>query len=358
MGRKLLELLPVEKPEKPMRPHTPPCVRRLTLLSVGVAFAASAAPAFADLLAYEGFNVDAAFNNVPLTFVGASGTGFVGDWTLSNGNASDSVYQAAGLSFPASYPGSFSAIGGHGVNKGNTANSNLRLNFSAETAAAVNSAPSVYISFLGQRQGQTVTEVGLVPDGFTTHEEWRTAGNLASEYPRSFGMRIMTGAATNNNSALGTIGKGSDWNSNGVTYGDPNPLLIDTWGVGGYNDVNNVYTGSDFTDGTDFVVVHVDTATSTYSIWINPQADGSADGKLVFQHTNGGVQRAFSMYAFGVEAGSASSNRPASEWVFDEIRIATTFDSAAGFTMIPEPSVLSVLAGLLAIGGLTLRRRR
>ena len=315
-----------------------------------------AAPVRAQLIAYEGFDVSGASDADPLAglSIGASSVGFVDTWTVSaSGNGGASAFRSTGLDYPASYPGSHTAIGGHGQVTGATgANAFLRLNLDAAAAATVNSSSEVFISFLAERVGTTVTDAGLL-DAAT-----RTANNLASEYPRNAGARIMNNATPNNNSALGTIGKASDWNSNGVMFGDPAPVLVDTWGAAQFNDVNNLYTGADFADGVDHLVLSVNTSTSTYRLQVNPQADGSNDGEVTWVHTNNGVPRLFEMYGFGVEAGNDSNNRPVGDMVFDEIYVATTFEGAAGFRQVPEPASAAGLATALVLGLGALRRRR
>jgi hypothetical protein len=306
-----------------------------------------AVPADADVVAYEGFN--AGTSSGPLAGVAATGFGFTGVWDITNGLGGASRYELAGLSYPASYPGSHVAVGGNGRVTGATGdNAFLALDLDAAADVAVNSASDVYIAFLAEMVGTTVTEAGVL-DAAT-----RTTNNYASEYPRNQGIRL-NNIGTGSNTALGTIGKGSDWNSNGVTYGDPNPLIIDTWGVANMNDVNKLYSGADFADGVDHVVLHVDTSTSTYEMWVNPTTSGQ-DGYLTWQHTNGpGNVVPFVLKAFGLEAGNGSSNRPVGDMVVDEIYIADTFRGAAGFG-VPEPSSLVLLAvGLLGLG--VLRRR-
>lgn len=213
-------------------------------------------PAQATIFAYEGF---AGAGDGALAGASASGSGFTGAWNVTNG-AGAAATEAAGLSYPASYPGTHSAVGGNGRVTGITGqNSFLALDLSATADFFVNGGGMVHIGLLAQRVGSSVTAVGAL-DAAT-----RTQFNLASEYPRNFGFRINTVGGTSNNS-LGTIGKNSDWNSNGVTYGDPNPLIIDTWGAGGFNDVNNLYTGADFADGVDHLVLTINPGNSSYRL--------------------------------------------------------------------------------------------
>lgn len=324
-----------------------------------LAVALIAAPSSAAIIAYEGFEdptlyggqVDA-WNNAPLGGLDSTGTGFAGSWIPSstsglNGNA-DSRYQTGGLDYPASYQGTNVAVGGNGRVTGMSGgNASLRLNLNTTATDWVNTEDEVFISFLAQRVGDSVTDAGVIPDAA------RTQFNLASEYPRNFGARIMNTPTGNN--ALGTIGKPSDWNSNGVMYGDPNPVLVDTWGLGGWNDTHKVYSGADFADGVDHLVLSIDTATSTYNLQVNPQVNGDNDGELTWVHTDGDPVD-FAMYAFGVSAGNDSSDRPVGDMEFDEILVATSFAEAAGFEQVPEPTSLVALCSLLGLGALGRRR--
>jgi hypothetical protein len=319
---------------KTTSPH--PFPKKLLALGAGVSlFAATASVATAQLVAYEGFDNPSivpgiawpdgtALNSIP-----ATGFGFSGNWTVSNGNSNTSIYQASGLSYPASYPGTFVAVGGNGLNKGNTANSMLRLNLEAAAAATLNSATEIYVSFLGERQGA------------------ETAG-FANPYPRNAGARFNNSATPNNNGSLGLIGgNGNNAENNG-------------WGAWGWKDTHGLMTTplADMAGGVDFVVGRFDLASSKVTFWVNPQMYGSSDGKLSFTYTDGGNPLPIAIHAFGVEAGSASGGREAGEWVFDEIRYGLDFASVAGFEMIPEPSLIGFLGFGLIATLLGFRRRR
>jgi hypothetical protein len=278
--------------------------------------------------AYEGFERvgDGALSGAP-----ATGFGFEGVWWAAAGDGGDSTTAAAGLQYPPGYPGIHSAIGGHGRVTGAPGdNAFLALGLDDLAEARTHSGGEVHIAFLAEMVGRTVADAGEI-DVAT-----RTAFNLASEYPRNQGARLCD-LAPNSTSALGTIGKGSDWNSNGVTYGDPNPLIIDTWGAANFNDVDRVYSGADFADGVDHVVVSINPATSTYRVQVNPRLDDTNDAEITFVHTDGAAVVPFLMRAFGVEAGNDSSSRPVGDMVFDEIYIAGTFRAAAGFPQSPCP---------------------
>ncbi|MEX0332212.1 MAG: PEP-CTERM sorting domain-containing protein [Puniceicoccaceae bacterium] len=340
----------------------------LRLIAGLVALGATAGTANAAVLAYEGFDAPelvgvpgvGAPDGTTLDNVAASGTGFSGGWTVTNGNSLDSIYQAAGLSYPGSYAGTHTAVGGNGLNKGNTSNSFLRLNFDNTAYTNIGGTNSIWVSFLAERQGPTVTEDGIL-DAAT-----RTADNRVSEYPRNFGARLMNAAGGSNNSA-GVIGKGSWWNADGEVYPDVIGGQADTWSFGNFNDLNRVYSGADFANGTDHVVLNITRynggAGTWLTMWVNPVTDGSDivswDGYSTGAWTDGDPQ-ALDWYGFGVEAGSNSGSRPVGEWVFDEIYVATTFNEATGLTgsPVPEPGTYALIFGILAAVGVFFHRRR
>ena len=313
----------------------------LRLIAGLVALGVTAGTAQATVFAYEGFDApeingvpgvpapnETTLNNVTASTTGA-GFGFTGAWVVSNGNSTDSKYLSSGLSFPGSYPGSYSAIGGGGINKGNTSNSMLRLNFDAGVATSVNAAGTVYVSWLAQR-------VGPVTPGFD------------NPYPRNAGARFLNNATPNNNTSMGLLGyNGSLAENNGV-------------GAWGWKDTNGLMTTplAEYVSAADFLVAELDFTNSMVTLWVNPQEDGSSEGSLSFSYTDNGTPVVMALYAFGVEAGSNSSGREPGEWLFDEIRVADSFADAAGFTMVPEPGTYALIFGLLAAVGVFIHRRR
>lgn len=335
----------------------------------------------ANHLAYEGFE---GVGDGTLAGTAATGQGFDGVWDITNGGGGVSTTEAAGLQYPASYPGSRVAVGGNGRVSGTAGdNAFLALDFSATTDAAVNSAPVVYMSWLAQNVAiptSQYTGCATCPLSAGT----RTTFNLAAEYPRNSGIRLNNvGGGANN--ALGTIGNSGNWNGGGggapvqSQYGDGelDPEVVDTWGAFNFNDVNNIFTGNGGTqsppgsaaynpapanyDGVDHLVLRVDTTRSKYDLWVNLQADGSSDGHLSWIHTDGAVVP-FVMKAFGLEAGNNSSDRAPGDMVVDEIWIADQFAFATGFrspgAAVPEPSSIIALGGLLGLGAFVVRRRR
>ncbi|WP_425399408.1 PEP-CTERM sorting domain-containing protein [Aeoliella sp.] len=320
-----------------------------------LAIALLATQAKADLFAYEGFDPAGATPDQDLvgTANGATSMGFTGGWVLTNGGNGASAWRDAGLSYPGTYAGTNTAVGGHAQNTGTNVNSRIASAFNATADAAINSAEIVWMSWLAERVGPTTTEYGVIPEGD------RLLFNRLSEYPRNFGMKIGM-EAVNNNGDDGQIGKGSDWNSTGEVYGvDTPPHLVDSWGVNDFEDVDAVYTGEYFDDGTDHIVLSVYPASSTFALWINPAAGDAPD--YSFQHTDEGTLQEFVMHAIGFDAGSDSGDRAPGDWVVDEIRIGDSAMDVAGLslpTVIPEPSSLVALGGLIGLAGLARLRRR
>ena len=331
--------------------------------------------ASAALIAYEGFNVDRGNPGGPLAGLAPTGSGFTGAWDTTNGSGGVSTYDPSGLAYPGSYTGTNVAVGGHGRATGTTGdNAFLALDFDAATDTAVNSASEVHISWLAQIVSTSTTDYtgcGTCP----LADPIRDMFNLAAEYPRNAGVRLMNNG-NGSNSALGTIGNAGNWNGNNQSVydvGDVNPEVVDTWAAFNFNDANNIFTGNNGAgpgepdpspsynpapahyDGVDHLVLSIDTATSSYRLQVNPQMDGTNDGEISFVHTDGAVVP-FVMKAFGVEAGNDSSDRAPGDMIFDEIRIADTFLDAAGFEQVPEPSSLALI-GMLLVGCGALRRR-
>jgi len=340
--------------------------KRFSHWCAGAALAATlATPAHATLFAYEGFS---GIGDGTLAGTGATGSGFTGGWDITNGGGGASTTQAAGLSYPGSYPGTNTAIGGNGRVTGATGdNAFLALDLDATARFNVNNAGTVYISWLAQNVAVSTTAYGVLDAGT------RDTFNLAAEYPRNSGLRINS-VGDGSNSALGMVGNSGNWNgSNQSLYGDGelNPEVVDTWGAFNFNDANNIFTGNGGTgdgpgspsynpaaanyDGVDHLLLTVDVGGGAYNLQVNPQIDGSNDGEISWVHTDGGPPIQFVLNAIGFEAGNDSSDRAPGDLVFDEIRIADTFVDAAGFVQIPEPSI-ALLGGLGLLG--LLRRRR
>ena len=338
-----------------------------------------AAPAKAQLWAYEGFD---GVSDGALAGSAPTGFGFDGVWDITNGGGGVSTTEAAGLSYPASYPGTNVAVGGNGRVTGTAGdNAFLALDFDAATDASVNGGNPVYMAWLAQNVATPTSQYtgcGSCPlDGAT-----RTLFNLAAEYPRNSGVRLNNVGAGSNN-ALGMIGNSGNWNGGGggaptqSEFGDGelDPEVVDTWGAFNFNDVNNIFTGNGGTqdppasasynpapanyDGVDHLLLRVDPASSTYNLWVNLQADGSSDGSLKWVHTDGGVVP-FVMKALGLEAGNNSSDRAPGDLVVDEFYIGGSFASVAGFAqpsnIVPEPSTM-VLLGLGSLALCAIRRR-
>lgn len=322
-----------------------------------------ATSANATIFAYEGF---AGVGDGALVGQAATGSGFTGSWAATNGTGAASTTESGGLAYPGSYPGSNVAVGGNGrVTGAPGANAFVALSLGAVADFQVNGASEVHIAWLAEIRNVDTDTHNAALD--------RVMWDLAAEYPRNAGLRVM--ADPTGNSALGTIGNGGNWNGNNQSVynvGDSNPEVVDTWAAFNFNDVNNLFVGNGGAgpgepdpspnynpagahyDGIDHLVLSITAATSTYRLQVNPQADGSNDGEFTFVHTDGAVVP-FALKRIGFEGGSEDTDRAAGDMVFDEIYIADTFEDAAGFVQVPEPSV-ALLGGLGLLG--LMRRRR
>jgi hypothetical protein len=74
----------------------------IATISTLITSLSAAAPASATVIAYEGF---AGVSDGPLAGQAATGFGFADVWDISNGAGGASTTGAAGLAYPASYPG-------------------------------------------------------------------------------------------------------------------------------------------------------------------------------------------------------------------------------------------------------------
>lgn len=349
--------------EYPLTPKTKPMKfpqslsRQLGALAA-LGCLAAAPSAHATLFAYEGFNNNTvtglpfpAPDNTSLPQVGVSGTGFTA-FVQSNGNTNKSVYTTTGLEYPDSYTGSFTAVGGNGINAFDPANpgqnSMVRLNFTTDVAATVNASEKVYVSLLAIRTGEVTPDTGLSGTD--------PVGTYGNPYPRNAGVRFLSSPTANNNSSIGMIG--TNGNDAGA-YG---------WGAWGWKSVNgntasspvNTVAGTGMDGAVDFLVVEFDKLTNTVSYWVNPQADGTSDGYVSFVYVDGANLASMNFYGIGFEAGSQNASRAGGSWEFDEIRVADNWLEAAGFEMmaVPEPSTAALAAGALGLGLVALRRRR
>ncbi|HSH09902.1 MAG TPA: PEP-CTERM sorting domain-containing protein, partial [Oceanipulchritudo sp.] len=236
----------------------------------------------------------------------------------------------------------FAPAGGSAINEALpdvNQNSQFRLNLASPIT---DPGSVVYVSWLGKRNGAPATAAdgnnGLTPGKYADNP-----------YPRPSGVRFLQTAS--GNSASGNI----EWSSSG------NPLSSTHmgWGAWAWNDTHGLMPAGtpDAVDVVDFVVVRLDYTTSRVTWWVNPQLDGSSDGgPMSFIWTDGGTPKVMNLYAFGTEAGSGNAERSPGSWQFDEIRVASTFEEAAGF--VPEPSTYAAVLGLLAMGFVWMRRRR
>lgn len=354
---------------------TPISCRKLTAASIFASAAMFATSASAQVFAYEGFNAPtssllgggAAFDGLTLTGISSTGTGFTGSsWGTTNGAGGASSYKSAGLSYPASYPGTHVAVGGHANIQGASGdNAFYGLDFDATADASINGASNIYMGWLAQNVATSTTVDGQLDAGT------RSTFNLAAEYPRNSGVRINSVGGGSNN-ALGMFGNSGNWDGGGQsTYGDGelDPEIVDTWGAFNFNDANNIFTGNAGGtgpynpapanyDGVDHLVLSIDTAGGAYTLMVNPQTDGSSDGEISFVHTDGGPAIPFVMKALGLEAGNDSSQRAVGNLDFDEFYIGGDFASVAGFSIVPEPSAAGFIFGIFGLGLALVRRRR
>lgn len=285
----------------------------LTIL-VGVAALAltTAAPASAELLAYEGFNYSAGSSLVGLE----GGVGFAGPWGTSGGSAliQDPTLAYAGL-----------VTSGGRLFTGGDGTGSVSI-FRDLAFSRGDEGTTTWVSFLGQATTELSANFG--PDGAPTMVRgW----NLALFSDGSEKLALGEGTRTS-----------------GATLPD-----TDVWGLvdrGGVNNVGTAWTDQPI-DLLGFVVVRIDHGPENVDVaylWINP-ALGPEPAIGTAQATATGDWGFNRIRPFAGNP-NATSEQVGAQGYFDEIRIGTTWEAVA----VPEPSSMA----LLVLGGLALLRLR
>lgn len=331
---------------------------RFLVAAVAVACTAvSLSTAQADLLVYEPFDYQEGAGLLGLD----GGSGFGAAWTGRNNNAGavpagSTAVQASSLAHP-SLPGSLPTQGGSMLINGLSGTAEPAREFSAGARASISAAPTLWISFLAQRQGETT-------DPATT--------NLPDNpYPRGVNMSLFrTDLATNSE----VVGIGNSSNATDNTWS----IIPEGGGgnrEGAYNPPGGVVGGGPDTPGAatfpwndlQWAVIRIDHQAGNDDIymWLSPDPDVEpsivdADAVILSTDANAidysdiGALRPF----VGAQQGDVGQAnwRPAGVLALDEIRIGTAFADMTATAVIPEPT--SILLSLLGLMGVAASRPR
>lgn len=311
----------------------------------------------AALLVYEPFNYQEGAGLLGLD----DGIGFSGAWTGRNNNAAavpagSTAVQASSLAHP-SLPGSLPTQGGSILINGLNGTAEPAREFSVEARASIAAAPTLWISFLAQRQGETTNPA--------------TTNLPGNPYPRGVNMSFFrTDLATN---------------SEVVGFGNSSNATDNTWSIiplGGGGNREGAYDppggamggGSDPPGAATFpwndlqwAVIRIDLQAGNDDIymWLSPDPNVEpsildADATILSTDTNAidynniGAMRPFVGNLQGTV--DAAGWRPAGVLALDEIRIGTAFADMTATSVIPEPG--TVLLSVLAMLGIATVRRR
>jgi hypothetical protein len=258
-----------------------------------------AAPAPAPALAYEGYAYPA---GTTISTNENGGTGWSAGWTPDVETPTNAVVQAPGLEYG---DGPFALITSPGSvfytgTTNNMASGDVR-GFRT-LASGIQSTGVTWISFIGQRQGPTITNTG-------------TPNNI---YPRAANLSFYEGGTERF-----AIGNGSGAVSN----------LWSILPAGSVGNVTNAQRSSTAFNQQAFIVLRVDhnisgTNDSLY-MWVNPALGSTPDISTASARSEGAFNFAFDRVRPFVGGADTGNNRPYAELALDELRIGNTFRSVA-----------------------------
>jgi hypothetical protein len=306
---------------------------------------------FGTLIAYEGFDYTVGSQSV-------GGAGLITDWNGGIGWADAwedyltvvapstefavSDIQAGSLNYTDMF-GNMLVTAGHKLhNSGTNGNSRPARNL---TTHVITNGTTTWISFLGQRTGQSNEISGLYERGanlslFNTNV-WTLPGNNAGRV----GIGESSNAQppqTNDTWGISPLGQGSQRRQSSYPFTNQALVVLRI----DHHDDNDPNTISNALDHDDFY------------IFLNP-TNLAAEPPISFAFTNflaagsngtlSGIDFAFNrivMFA-GTSAGTGGSFQPPAEWLFDELRIGTTYADVVPFI----PPVLPRWTAITPSGG-------
>lgn len=227
-------------------------------------------------------------------------------------------------------------------------NGNVELARPVDQTVIPSQAPgaTAYFSFLGRRSGAAADPNDPIYGG-----AYPWGSNL---YPRAAGVDLY-GLEDNGDAAQLAVGNPSNvvdsdvWRLRGQDLDGVNKDPASTVAFGAGNNTALIVMRIDYGMG--------DGGAPRMHIWVNPTLASEATNAtpIIADWETRDDPLPMQPGWIGVQAGNASSNRPFSEFTFDEFRVGTTWADVTPFTPIPEPTTA---AALLAIAGIVLARRR
>lgn len=267
--------------------------------------------AHADTLAYEGFDYSPGSD---LSTGLAGGTGWSGGWAINglNGTAGQAVVAEGSMGYDDG-EGRYLQVSGHHVYVSATG-SNAEFQRALETVLG-SDAGTYYISFIGERQGNPDSDYYV---NFQTGE----SRYFPNEYSR--------------NAQLSLLGAGM---AEAAGVGNASSLTTDTWKVWGGSDPSAADqvtdSGIPYSYSAAFVVVRVDVGAgdnggNVVSFYPNPAlvSESANAAALVVEVTDDGIATAFDLAGLGMYLGNATGGRAPAAMVFDELRVASTWEGA------------------------------
>lgn len=258
-----------------------------------------AAPAPAPALAYEGYAYPA---GTTISTNENGGTGWAGAWTPDVETPTNAVVVATGLEYG---DGPFALITSPGsvlytATTNNMASGDVR-GFRT-LASGIQSTGVTWISFIGQRQGPTITNTG-------------TPNNI---YPRAANLSFYEGGTERF-----AIGNGSGAVSN----------LWSILPAGSVGNVTNAQRSSTAMNVQSFIVLRIDHNTSgtndSLYMWVNPPLGATPDISTASARSEGAFNFAFDRVRPFAGGNDTGNNRPYADLALDELRVGNTFRSVA-----------------------------
>lgn len=303
--------------------NLPLLLMKNSLLAGSIAvFTALASPAFATIIADDAFNVGGTNEYTAGDITGqnpsATGTGWVGGWTSSKGNAELRFLGTNNTNLPTYSDGTFNL---DPVNSG--------------------SAGSISVQSTGA--------------GFATYRRDFSGSNISGpsdEIYFSFEIDMATNPSTSWGIRLVDTAGSARYDIRGGT-GDIAKIRVGNNIFDGGGTIFGADSTVNWTDASFMVgrITGVTTSNTTFDLWVNPTDLTDITGGAVAATVT--TTTASSSGVAGIQLGFANGDDNS---FIDNLRIGESFGDVVPVTLIPEPTSASLMVGGLSL--LLLRRRR